>query len=70
MLPGWTFAHRAGLARSVEGVMPAFHDAGLATSQTKAKIALALCIERATLNPAELAQFHRAVARAVLQAWG
>jgi beta-lactamase class A len=69
MLPGWTFAHRAGVARTVEGATPGFHDAGLATSTTGGKIALALCIERATLSPAELAQFHRAVARAVLQAW-
>lgn len=70
MLPGWTFAHRAGVARTIEGTTPGFHDAGLATSTSGGKIALALCIERATLKPAELAQFHRAVARAVLQAWG
>lgn len=69
MLSGWTFAHRAGLARSAEGVTPAFNDAGLATSKSKVRVALALCIERATLSPAELAQFHRATARAVLQAW-
>ncbi len=69
MLNGWTFAHRAGIARSVEGVTPTFHDAGLATSKSKARVALALCIERATLAPAELAQFHRAAARTVLQAW-
>ncbi len=70
MLPGWTFAHRTGVTRTVEGGTPGFHDAGLATSKSGGKIALALCIERATLEPAELAQFHRAVARAVLQAWG
>jgi beta-lactamase class A len=69
MLKGWTFAHRAGLARVAEGVVPAFHDAGLATSKTNARIALVLCIERASLAPAELAQIHRAVARAVLEAW-
>lgn len=67
--PGWTFAHRAGLARSVAGIVPAFHDAGLATSKTNVQIALALCIERGALPLAELAQFHRAVSRAVLQAW-
>jgi beta-lactamase class A len=69
MPKGWTFAHRAGLTRIVDGVVPTFHDAGLATSKTNARIALALCIERATLAPTELAQFHRAVARAVLEAW-
>lgn len=69
MLKGWTFAHRAGLARSVEGVVPAFHDAGLATSRSSAKIALVLCVERANLAPAELAKFHAAAARAVLEAW-
>ncbi|NOT41007.1 MAG: serine hydrolase [Alphaproteobacteria bacterium] len=69
MSKGWTFAHRAGLLRVVEGVVPAFHDAGLATSKTNARVALALCVERATLSPAELVQFHRAVARAVLEAW-
>ncbi len=69
MLKGWTFAHRAGLARPAESVIVAFHDAGLATSKANARIALVLCIERAKLSPAELAQFHRAVARAVLQAW-
>ena len=70
MLPGWTFAHRAGLSRTAEAVTPTFHDAGLATSKAGEKIALSLLIERATLSHAELAQFHRAVARAVLQAWG
>jgi beta-lactamase class A len=69
MLPGWTLAHRAGLARSVEGVTPAFHDAGLATSKANGRVALALCIERATLPTSELARFHRAAARAVLEAW-
>lgn len=69
MLKGWTFAHRAGLARSVEGVVPAFHDAGLATSKAGANVALVLCVERATLAPADLAKFHAATARAVLQAW-
>lgn len=69
MPKGWTFAHRAGLVRIVEGVVPAFHDAGLATSAKNTRIALALCVERATLSPTELAQFHAAVSRAVLEAW-
>jgi beta-lactamase class A len=70
MLPGWTFAHRAGTARGVEGTMVTFHDMGLATSKKDVNIALSLLVERATLSPAALAQFHRAVARAVLEAWG
>jgi beta-lactamase class A len=70
MLKGWTFAHRAGLARTVEGVVPGFHDAGLAASKASAKIALVLCVERANLAPAQIAQLHRAAARAVLEAWG
>jgi len=69
MLKGWTFAHRAGLARTVEGALSGFHDAGLATSKTNARIALVLCVERASLSPAELARFHRAAARAALEAW-
>lgn len=69
MLKGWTFAHRAGLARNVEGVVPAFHDGGLATSKANEKVALVLCVERANLAPADLAKFHAAAARAVLEAW-
>lgn len=69
MLKGWTFAHRAGLARTVEGVLSGFHDAGLATSKAAAKIAFVLCVERASVSPAGLAQFHRGAARAVLEAW-
>ena len=69
MLKGWTFAHRAGLARQAEGVVVAFHDAGLATSKANARIALALCLERASLAPAELERFHSTVARTVLEAW-
>ncbi len=70
MLKGWTFAHRAGLARTMEGVVPGFHDAGLATSKGAAKIALVLCVERASVSAAGLTQFHHAAARAVLEAWG
>lgn len=69
MPKGWAFAHRAGLVRVVEGVVPAFHDAGLATSPKNTRMALALCVERATLSPVELARFHAAVSRAVLDAW-
>lgn len=69
MLPGWSFAHRSGDGRTIDGATIAFNDAGLATHKNGAKIVLALMIERATLSPAELAQFHRAVARSVLQAW-
>lgn len=66
---GWAFAHRAGAVRTVEGVIPAFHDAGLATSKKNARITLVVCIERATLSATELAQFHRDAARAVAEAW-
>jgi beta-lactamase class A len=70
MLPGWTFAHASGTARTMLGTTAVFHDAGLATSKKGAKIAIVLFIEDAALSPPELARFHRAVARAVLQAWG
>jgi hypothetical protein len=53
----------------VEGVVPAFHDGGLATSKANEKVALVLCVERANLAPADLAKFHAAAARAVLEAW-
>lgn len=69
-VPGWSFAHRASSPRSIEGATLGFHDAGLANGKGGTKIALAIMIERATLSPAELAQFHRATARAVLQDWG
>lgn len=70
MLPGWTFAHRGGASRTVLGTTGVFNDAGLATNKAGAKIAIALFIEGATLPADELARFHRATARAVLQAWG
>jgi beta-lactamase class A len=69
MTPGWTFARRSGASRTIQGVTAIFNDAGLATHKSGAKIAIALFIEGATLAPAELARFHRAVARSVLQAW-
>jgi beta-lactamase class A len=70
MTPGWTFAQRGGMSRPVLGTTAVFNDAGLATHKNGAKIAIALFIEGATLAPDELARFHRATARAVLQAWG
>jgi beta-lactamase class A len=70
MLPGWSFAHRGGTSRTILGTTGVFNDAGLATNKAGAKIAIVLFIEGATLAPDELARFHRATARAVLQAWG
>ncbi len=71
MLPGWTFAHRGGMSRTMLGTTGVFNDAGLAQNpKTGAKIAIVLFIEGATMAPEELARFHRATARAVLQAWG
>lgn len=69
LLPGWSLAHVGSAARTQGGVTAVFHDAGLATSNKGAKIAIVLFIENATLPPQELARFHRAAARAVLQAW-
>lgn len=70
MLPGWTFAHRGGASRTIGGTTAVYNDAGLATTKKGAKIAIVLFIENATLPPPELARFHRATARAVLQVWG
>jgi beta-lactamase class A len=71
MLPGWTFAHRGGVSRTVLGTTAVFNDAGLATNTKKGeKIAIVLFIEGATMPVEELARFHRATSRAVLQAWG
>lgn len=70
MLPGWTFAHRGGVSRTIQGRTAVFNDAGLATTKKGRKIAIVLFIENAALPPPELARFHRATARAVLQAWG
>lgn len=70
MLPGWTFAHRGGQSRTIAGTTAAFNDAGLATHKNGSKIIIVLFIEGATLSTAELAQFHRTTARAVLTAWG
>jgi beta-lactamase class A len=70
MLPGWQFAHRGGMSRTMLGTTGVFNDAGLATNpKTGAKIAIVLFIEGATMAVEELARFHRATARAVLQAW-
>ncbi len=69
MLPGWVFAHRGGQSRSVQGVTAAFNDAGIATNKKGGKVILVLFIEGASLSTTELAQFHRATARAVLAAW-
>jgi beta-lactamase class A len=70
MLPGWQFAHRGGMSRTVLGTTGVFNDAGLATNKKGEKIAIVLFIEGATMAVDELARFHRATARAVLQAWG
>ena len=70
MLPGWTFAHRGGTSRTVLGTTAVFNDAGLATNKQGAKLAIVLFIEGATMAAEELARFHRATSRAVLQAWG
>lgn len=68
LLPGWTFAHRGGTSMTVQGTIAAFNDAGLATRKD-AKIVIVLFISGAQMPDAELARFHRATARAVLQAW-
>ena len=70
MTHGWTLAHRSGTSRTIQGTTAAFNDAGLATHKNGAKIAIVLFIEGAALSVDQLAQFHRATARAVLQAWG
>jgi beta-lactamase class A len=71
MLPGWQFAHRGGMSRTMLGTTGVFNDVGLATNaKSGAKIAIVLFIEGATMAVDELARFHRATARAVLQAWG
>jgi beta-lactamase class A len=69
MLPGWTFAHRAATGPAFGPATAAYHDVGLATSKKGAKIVLALCIENASQPRQALAQFHRSVARTVLEAW-
>jgi beta-lactamase class A len=67
---GWTFAHRGGTSLTVQGTTAAFNDAGLAANKKGAKFAIVLFIKNATLSTAELAQFNRAAARAVVEAWG
>jgi len=66
--PGWAFAHRGGASMAVQGTIAAFNDAGLATRKD-ARIVIVLFIEGSTLSAEELARFHRATARAVIQAW-
>jgi len=65
----WTFAHRGGTSMTVQGTTATFNDAGLAANKKGAKIAIVLFIKNATLSTKELAQFHRATARAVIEAW-
>jgi beta-lactamase class A len=69
MLPAWTFAHRGGTSLAIQGRTAAFNDVGVATNKSGAKIAIVLLISDATLAGDELARFHRAAARAVLQEW-
>jgi beta-lactamase class A len=69
MTQGWTFARRGGASRTIQGTTAAFNDAGLASHKNGTKIVIALFIEGATLSTDQLAQFHRATARSVLQAW-
>jgi beta-lactamase class A len=69
LLPGWTFAHRSGTSFTVQGITAVFNDAGLAQHKGGAKIAIILFIEGATLSADQLAQFHRATARAVIETW-
>ena len=68
LLPGWAFAHRGGTSMTVQGVVAAYNDAGLATRKND-RIVIALFISGAQMPEVELARFHRATARAVLEAW-
>jgi beta-lactamase class A len=65
----WTLGHCIATSRTIQGQTAVFNDAGLATNKKAAKIAMALFIKEAKLSPPELAQFHRAVSRAVVEAW-
>lgn len=65
----WTFSHIGAASRAVQGVTAAFHDAGIAQHKKDGRIVMVLFVEGATLSPAELAQFHRATAHAVIDAW-
>lgn len=69
MLPGWTIAHRGGTSLTILGRTAAFNDVGVATGKSGGRIAIVLLISDATLASDELARFHRATARAVLQEW-
>ena len=66
---GWIVAHRSGTSATVVGTTAAFNDVALATGPKGQRIALALLISAATLKAAELALFHKAVARAVYETW-
>ena len=66
---GWTVAHRSGTSATVLGVTAAFNDVALAMGPKGERIALALLISGATGSSKDLALFHKAVARAVYEAW-
>lgn len=69
MLQGWTLAHRGGQSRTIQGISAVFHDSGLATSKSGNRIVLVVMIKRAAMGAADLARFHSAVARIVLNNW-
>ncbi len=66
---GWTVAHRSGTSATVVGVTAAFNDVALAVGPKGQRIALALLIAGASQSAADLALFHKAVARAVYEEW-
>ena len=66
---GWTVAHRSGTSATVLGVTAAFNDVALATGPKGQRIALALLISGAMQSAADLALFHKAIARAVYETW-
>jgi len=65
----WTVAHRSGTSATVLGVTAALNDVALAIGPKGHRIALALLIAGADQKIADLALFHKAVARAVYEAW-
>ena len=65
----WTVAHRSGTSATIIGVTAAFNDVALAIGPKGQRIALALLISGATQKAADLALFHKAVARAVYEEW-
>jgi beta-lactamase class A len=66
---GWTVAHRSGTSATVVGVTAAFNDVALVAGPKGQRIALALLISAATQSAADLALFHKAIARAVYETW-